>query len=346
MQENLLAAPQRYRRSGKVSPASLAIAALVLVPLGLILGVLYSAAVVYLPFIKLRGLITFFMGAGIGAIAGNLCYRLKYRNGLLAFLTIMGFTAIAYYASWAVHPALVFGVGQLGDAFLPVAIQGFDPRIIIGWMNAVFTDGIWAMGGGGNALSGWGAVVVWIIEAGLIFGAAGVAGMGAYGNRPFCENCYQWNDETEELAVLPVSTHDPAWNSIRSGHFDALTKLQISDHQEDGYVELRLAECPTCDENDYLSAIGIELTVENGEVKKKETDIFRHLSITHAQRDEVVAFAEAMAAAVEEMKEAEAEELAAAHQEDQAPDSDAPFRDGELSDNDNPGDFPPSETRP
>ncbi len=307
---NLVGGPTLYRRSGKVSPASLTLAAMVLVPLGIVLGIAYSAAVVYLPFIKLRGLVTFFAGAGMGALAGGLCYRLKYRNALFVFLTILGFTTIAYYASWAVHPALVLGVGQLGDAFVPVMIQGFDPGIIAGWIRGIFAEGIWAVGGGGGALSGWPVVLVWLVEAGLLFGTSLVTGLGTYGNRPFCENCHVWNDETEELAKLPVSTTDPVWARVRGGDISALRKLQISDAGDDTYVELRLAECPSCDENDYLSAIGIQLSMEDGQLKKKETEIFRHLSITREQRNEIVEFAAAMAAAVEEMKAAEAEAFA------------------------------------
>lgn len=321
---SLVGGPALYRRSGKVSPASLTLAAMVLVPLGIVFGVAYSAAVVYLPFIKLRGLVTFFAGAGMGALAGGLCYRLKYRNVLFVFLTILGFTAIAYYASWAVHPALVLGAGQLGDAFVPVMIQGFDPGMIAGWIRGIFAEGIWAVGGGGGALSGWPVVLVWVVEAGLLFGTSLVTGMGAYGNRPFCENCHVWNDETEELANLPVSTTDPAWAKVRGGDISALRKLQISDAGDDTYVELRLAECPSCDENDYLSALGIRLIMEDGQLKKKETDIFRHLSITREQRNEIVEFAEAMAAAVEEMKAAEAEAFADASGEHQRGDAPPP----------------------
>jgi hypothetical protein len=298
----LASGPMIYRLSGKVAPTSLVIAAVVLIPLGILFGAVYSAAVVYLPFIKLRGLVTFFAGAGFGLVAGRLCYKLKYRSRMMTFLTILGFTAIAYYASWAVHPALIIGPGQLGEGFLPVMIQGFDPGIILAWMKRIFSDGIWGLGGGG-ALSGWAAVAFWIIEAGLIFGTAIVTGMGTYGSRPFCENCYRWNDETEELAVLPVSTSDPAWIQIRGGNFNALKKLQIATGSDSSYVELRLADCPTCDESDYLSAIGITLTVDDGQIKKQETDLFRNLSVTRDQREEIVAFAAAMAEAVELMNE-------------------------------------------
>ncbi|QDV47828.1 hypothetical protein Enr13x_77400 [Stieleria neptunia] len=300
----IASAPTLYRHSGKVSPVSLVVAAAVLIPLGILFGAIYSAAVVYLPFIKLRGLVTFFVGGGFGVVAGTLCYKLKYRSRMMAFLTVIGFTAIGYYSSWAVHPALVIGPGELGGDFVPLLIQGFDPGVIIGWMKGIFTDGIWAMGAGA-ALSGWGAVAIWVLEAALIFGTAFVSGMAAYGNRPFCEHCHRWNDETEELAVLPVSTTDPAWMQIRNGNFDALKKLQIASDSDVAYVELRLADCPTCDESDYLSAIGITLTVDEGQLKKNETDIFRHLSVTRAQRDEIVDFAAAMAEAVQLMKEEE-----------------------------------------
>ncbi|MEO1617734.1 MAG: hypothetical protein AAFV88_17920 [Planctomycetota bacterium] len=308
---SLMGTPAFYRSSGKVSPVSLVVAALVLVPLAIVLGMVYSAAVVYLPFIKLRGLVTFFTGLLLGGIAGKLCYNLKYRNRPLAFLTIFGFIFLAYYTSWAVHPALVIGRGKLGDEFVNALVNGFDPLLIYGWMQDIFDNGIWGMGGG-NALAGWAVVGVWLLEAGFIFIGGMMTGLRTYGNRPFCEPCNRWNDETEDLAVLPVSRTDPAWNQIQNGNFDALRKLQIDENRNNSYVELRLADCPSCDESDYLSAIGITLTVDNGELKKKESAIFRHLSVSREQRDEIVAFAQAMAEAVEEMNHAAAEDFQSA----------------------------------
>ncbi len=308
-------APHTYKASGKVPVSSLVIAAAVLIPLGIILGAVYSAAVVYLPFIKLRGLVTFFFGILLGVIAGKLCYALKYRSRFMTALTLIGFVSIAYYTCWAVHPALVIGPGELGPAFIPTMIQGFNPLAIAAWANYIFEEGIWGMGNNGGALSGWGVVAVWVIEFLFIYGMAFVTGMGAYGNKPFCENCKRWNDETEDLAVLPVATTDPAWVQVRNGDFDSLKKLQMVPNRDGSYVELRLADCPTCDESDYLSAIGIVLTMNDGELKKNDTDIFRNLSVTREQRDEIVAFAAAMAEAVQAMSEEEAEEELVSEQE-------------------------------
>ncbi|MEM0926476.1 MAG: hypothetical protein AAGJ83_10600 [Planctomycetota bacterium] len=303
------AAPALYKASGRVSPTSLTLAAVILIPLGILLGAIYSAAVVYLPFIKLRGLVTVGTGFVLGGIAGKLCYRLKYRSKFFAVLTILGFISIAYYSSWAVHPALFFGLDQLGNDAIPTMLNGFDPRVIISWMEAIYQNGLWGMGGG-NAMSGIAVVAIWLLEAGIIFGFGYVTGVTSYGIRPFCEQCNCWNDETQDLAVLPVSMTDPAWLQIRNGNFDALRKLQIDENRNSSYVELRLADCSACEESDYLSAIGITLSVDNGELKKNETYIFKHLSITRLQRDEIVEFAEAMAAAVEEMNQIDEEELA------------------------------------
>ncbi|MEL6108691.1 MAG: hypothetical protein AAFU85_22015, partial [Planctomycetota bacterium] len=283
------------------------IAAAVLIPLALLLGFLYSASTVFLPFVKLRALVTFFAGAGLGLIAGTLCYRLKYRSGLFAFLTIFGFTSIAYYTCWAVHPALI-GLQRydLNTAdFIATALFGFEPTTIVNWIGHVYGQGLWDLGGG--PMKGLWLAVIWLIEFGVIFATSIATGMATYGNKPFCESCNRWNEETEDLAVLPVSTSDPAWSKIRGGDFDALKRLQIVPDQQASYVELRLADCPTCDQSDYLSAIGITLTVDDGELKKNESDIFRHLTVTRAQRDQIVTFAEAMAEAVREMNEAEDE---------------------------------------
>ncbi len=93
-QSPLAGTPTIYRRSGKVSPVSMTLAAVVLIPLGRVLGIAHSAAVVYLPFIKLRGLVTFFAGMGLGVIAGGLCYKLKFRNLIMTLLVILGFTTV------------------------------------------------------------------------------------------------------------------------------------------------------------------------------------------------------------------------------------------------------------
>lgn len=298
-------APLLYKHSGKVPISGMAMAAVVLVPLAVVLGVIYSGAVVYVPFIKLRGLITLLYGGALGAIAGWVGYQFKFRSNLKVALMALAFALVSYYSAWAVHPAFVI-TDLFSVDFFATALVGFFPPMIIDWMNYIYTEGIWAQGAAGNAMNGWEVVAIWALEAAIVFGCAFVAHAATYPNRPFCEVCNRWTDETQELAVLPVSTADPAWQQVRSGNLGAIKKLQITPGDNASYVELRLAECPTCQSNDFLSAIGITLVMNDGNLEKKESDIFRHMSITDAQRQEITSFAEAMAAAVAELSEAEA----------------------------------------
>ena len=58
--------PKLYSHSGTVPLSSWAIVLSVVLPLGLLLGVIYSGAVVYLPYVKLRGVVTFLYGGLLG----------------------------------------------------------------------------------------------------------------------------------------------------------------------------------------------------------------------------------------------------------------------------------------
>lgn len=296
--------PEIYKHSGKVPPSGLMLAAVILIPAAIILGILYSAAVVYIPFIKLRGIATFFYGGALGALSGTVCYQAKFRSHFFVLLTTLGVTLLSYYVSWGIHPAmLAMWNGENMDDVISVAIMGLRPDFVIGWARFIFDNGLWGMNAN-NAISGWAVVALWAVEALIIFGVALAAKM-TYGNAPFCEDCNEWTEETKELANLPVSPEDPAWQQFAGGNLDAVKKLQISQETPQ-YVELQLAACPSCTNSDFISAVGVTLSVNNdGDLQKQENDIVRHLHISHQQKDEMVEFAAAMNQAVAEMEDDE-----------------------------------------
>ena len=294
--------PEIYKHSGRVSISGLVLALVILVPTAMVMGVVYSGAVVFIPFVKLRGVATFFYGGALGALTGTVCYRAKFRSHFLVLLATLGVAFLSYYTSWAVHPAfMALSQGESIKDVIPMAIVGFLPTVIFAWAQLIFDNGIWGMGAGG-AISGWSVVGLWVLEALLIFGTA-LAAKSVYGNAPFCEDCNGWTEETKELAQLPVSPDDPAWQQFAQGNLDAVKKLQIIQNVPQ-YVELQLAACPSCTNSDFISAVGVTLTAnKEGEIQKHETDIVRHLRITHAQKEEIQKFAVAMAEAVEAMSE-------------------------------------------
>lgn len=296
--------PEIYKHSGRVPISGMMLALVILVPAAIVLGIIYSAAVVYIPFVKLRGIASFFYGGALGALTGTVCYHAKFRSHLIVLLATLGVAFLSYYVSWAVHAAfLALSQGESMADVIPMAIVGLLPNFIFAWAQYIFENGIWGMGAGG-AISGWRVVGLWVMEALIIFGTALAAKM-VYGNAPFCEDCNGWTEETKELAQLPVSPTDPAWQQFAQGNLDAIKKLQIVQDVPQ-YVELQLAACPSCTNSDFISAVGVTLTAnKEGEIQKHESDIVRHLRITHEQKEEIQRFAVAMAEAVEAMSDEE-----------------------------------------
>ena len=291
-----------YRHSGRVPPSGLAMASAILIPAAIVLGIIYSIAVVYVPFIKLRGVITFVYGGALGGLTGLVCYQAKFRSHKAVILMTLFIAFISYYSSWGVYgTVLLTKIFGFLPGFAQAALNGFLPQNIIAHAQDIFAEGIWAMRAG-KPVSGWAIAAVWVAEALIIFGTALAARM-VYGNTPFCEDCNQWTEETKELANLPVSPQDPAWQEFASGNLDAVKRLQVVEDSP-VYVELQLAACPSCTNSDFVSAVGVALSTDSdGNIQKNEEDIVRHLKISRAQRDEVQQFAIMMQEAVEAMGE-------------------------------------------
>ncbi len=307
-----------YRHSGRVPLSGWMVLLIGMVPLAIVIGVLYSGIVVYLPFLKLRGVVTFLYGALLGTMTGWMCRTTKFRNHFAVAMATIIITGVSYYAAWAVHCAwyIQSQEGFSKDVAL-IAIQGFDPRTILGWGEYIFANGLWFKNG--NPHDGWEAVFGWVIEAGIIFVTAFMT-RKVYGNSPFCEDCNEWTQETKELAALPVSPSDPAWQTVIGGNVSSIRKLQLAP-ETSRYVELQLASCPTCANSDFLTALSVDMVVnKEGNLEKKEADIFRALSITADQKIEVIAFAEQMAEAQKIMREEAEAEAADQYEGDDDPD--------------------------
>ncbi len=295
-----------YRHSGRVPLAGWIMSFAILIPVALVAGIIYSGIVVYLPFLKLRCLITLGYGALLGVIVGAVCRKVKFRNhAAVAFMTLL-ITAISFYAAWAVHCAwFILSVDGFTKDVAPAFLFGFDPRVIYGWGQYIVQNGLWVKNG--NPHNGWAAIVGWIVEALIVFVTAFIA-RKSYGNDPFCEDCERWTDENKDLASLPVSPTDHAWQQVSGGNIGSIRKLQLVQ-QSPEYVELRLASCPSCTSSDFLSAVAVQMTLnKDGNLEKKETDIFRSMPISAAQKAEILEFAEDMAEAQRIMNEELADE--------------------------------------
>jgi len=293
-------AGELYRASGVVPLSGLMIALMTLTIVAIVIGTLYSASVVFVPFVKLRGLCTFFAGTLLGGAAGYSCRVTKFRNRPAVVATAIAAGLAALYVSWAVHAACI-DMLQNGPNAKTVSLMftGFDPNFIGDWAESLFENGLWG-------ITGWPLVGIWLVEAGLLLIGV-VIGTKTYGTAPFCEGCGQWTLEQPAVARLPVAADDPQWSRIAGGNVDAFKRLRLNvQHGESSstaqYVQIDLTGCPSCTQSDFVSAIAITTGLNaKGELETTAKPIFQHLRISRDQRNKIEAFAEAMQQALAEL---------------------------------------------
>jgi hypothetical protein len=286
-----------YTASGLVPPSGWILAAVVLLPIAAIAGMIYSAGIVFVPIVKMRWIGSVGLGWLVGMLAAKVCVWGKVRSRLFAITTVLAGFVVAYYSAWGIHRTLLVA-GQMGVANpAAFAIQGFLPTEIISWMSTLLKNGN-AEGIGGFAL-----LVVWAIELGAIAYFTKTTFSTMWDDRPFCEACDRWNDPTDTLLHLPVSPDDPAWQTVREGWLDAIRKLKIKENANES-VAMTLTSCPDCDRSHYLSATGIGWqSSSTGEATLVESDIFRYMSVTPTQINELKELGELLDEAYQELNQ-------------------------------------------
>ncbi|QDS90974.1 hypothetical protein EC9_51930 [Rosistilla ulvae] len=292
-----------YRHSGRVPIAGLILCSLLLAPLAIFGGAAYSAAMVFLPFIKLKWLISLLFAAAVGFVVGKVCESGKIRNRGFVILATVITMGLAYYVSWGVQRFWLV-VGELGfdGAIDNVGLADLLPISLAAWVTWLFENGLWSMRGGADTIKGWPLVVLWGIEAATLFVTSWTLALGTYGFRPFCEACERWTTLDVGIAELPVDADDPAWAEVRDGRFEALRHLKINP-AEDRHARIDLATCPECETGDHVLISGVVYAVDKeGNLTATETPIIEYLHMTREKTNELREFAAEMNEAVELMR--------------------------------------------
>jgi hypothetical protein len=294
--------PNFYSPSGLVPVAAWIMVAALLIPLAFISGIVYCAAVVFIPAVKMRWIASLGLGWVLGSLAAKLCRLGKVRATLFAVGATGVAVAAAYYSAWGMHRALLTAARLGADVqFNQELVRGFLPTEIVRWMG-------WQVRNiGGPGLRGWPLVGVWMIELGAIIYFTRATFLAAWDERPFCEACDRWTVGPEELVNLPVSPADPAWQRVGEIGPDAIRKLQLTeDHSERVVLSVRC--CPECDRSNYLSAAGGGWHAnEQGETSYQETTVLRNMAVTAQQIEELRALGDELEEAYRELSQVQAE---------------------------------------
>ena len=264
-----------YERSGVVPAVGAVINFVVGAGAAAAAAVIYTYTTVYIPFIFLNFLLTVGFGFVIGYAAGKGAVWGKVRNGFFVLVATLFAVGVGIYMEWAAS-AYIFIEG--------IGIHAINPLAILALVQALYAEGSWGMSEDSN-VTGVFLALIWLIEIGVITGAALLTSAVVASSKPFCETCDQWTELEEGIRYFLPGGGETVWGRIVSGDFEAFDMLERAHGTEPAFVRIDLASCPRCQQSDFITIKAIQTTTdENGKESKQESVIGEHLV---ASRDQV-----------------------------------------------------------
>jgi hypothetical protein len=269
-----------YSHSGRVTTAGLFLPLILGGIVALILGAFYSITLNYVPFIKLRFIITLLFGIGTGGAINYLAYFGKMRNNAVLGLVSILCACVFYYSAWGmdVHPRFGFKEIPIGKFY-----ASYQPDFLKEYIAYFYKNGLWSMGIGkkDNAVNGALLATIWTIEAVTIF-ASIIIGSGAFkksNKRVFCERCQCWMNYRPSIISRSLTALESK-EALISGNPLPIIHAENWDRNTSVFCEIDLFTCPQCTHYQYASLNKVQLTADNkGNINRKVTPVIDKLRI-------------------------------------------------------------------
>jgi hypothetical protein len=217
-------------------------------------GVTYGYADHYIPFIYIRGFMTFFFGALLGWAPARAMLKANVRNTgavvLLSFLIALA----GYYVAWiawicALYQELNVPISEVRLVASPHSMY----RIILR-LNEL---GAWGTDRG--PVKGVLLWIVWLLEAVMIFATAAAIARRIARKRPFCETCRRWAAGPITIASTCVLGPTEIKQRLESRQYDFVPQLPRFGGIAGEYLAWEYHQCPACKEFNTLSVTRIKL---------------------------------------------------------------------------------------
>ncbi len=274
-----------YKHSGRFSAMGPVVGFAAATVTAIILGVIYSLAVLNIPFIYVDALFCILYGMLVGAAAGRTIVWLKVRNPLIAIAVTVAATLVGYYVSWAFWVNGVLHRAE-PDATLTMMDLVKNPGLLWAGISDINTVGTWSLGHSSKeAVSGAFLWITWLAEAGIIFGCA-IMGVRLTTANPFCEDCETWCKE--EKAVCRLAPGDA--NMLRSGleakDFSVLDRIGKKPGNASSWYQLDLHACGQCGKTNTLTATLMTQTLDKkGKATTKTKKVVDRLLLDMTERN-------------------------------------------------------------
>ena len=273
-----------YRHSGMIPISGVLltlIGGLVVAVLG---GIVYAYAVRWIRFIYIRALSTIAFGGLVGFVTGKLARAGKLRNVKVTLVLVAIVTLVGYYFAW------MFWIAALHDDISTMRLL-VSPRAVwdvIGLINEV---GTWSMKRS-DPVNGTALTVVWLIEAGLIFGFAMFGATGALGGDMYCETCERWTPGGDNFRRTATADPATARQRLEAHDFAWIDTLPPVPDQTSSWWTFSHRRCPSCENLHSLSVIETAIATDNkGNTQTKTTKIVNELLITPQEAQALLAAA-------------------------------------------------------
>ena len=250
--------PTLYKHSGKAPVGGMLLTLVGGLIAGLVLSVIYSFLIFWIPFVYINFFVTFGFGLLIGVAVGSIAKFGKIRNTGVVAMLALGVAIIAYYAHW------VAWIEFAADTRIT------EPGALWQFLSTLATLGAWSIFGW--TPTGFAMWAIWGVEAVMIVGLGTFSAMGII-DIPFCEDTGQWAKD-EKLAVRFKTVGDAA---SPESPMSLLGTLQPMAEASAAYAEVTIA---TADGSE-LRCVSLDNVVVNTDKEGKEsstkTSVVRHM---------------------------------------------------------------------
>lgn len=295
------------------------------------LAFVYQLGLEKIPLIYISFVLTAVFGGAMGVIGSRIvnighCRSVLFAALIALLLLAVGMTAKHYFQYRAL-------ASQIADVRMKQLVEenGVDRKVVEEFRSELLDQtyqgmsflkhfqvrsdiGISVGRGGGNGapLTGLPIYILWLVEAGVI-AWLGVRPPISAARQPYSETMNQWADEAEQVMTLPVTNDEMVAQIKAATQVEQLLQIPIpKDDQSNQFAVYTVNSIPGQElEDAYLSVNLVTLSVNNkGETETKENPLVRHAILSSENRKQLVENAELLNEAMEDYRQALAEEAA------------------------------------
>jgi hypothetical protein len=257
---------QYYKRSARINPGGVIAAAAMAIVFGAVMGVAYSAAIIFIPFIKIRFFGTFFYGLVLGVMSASFLIKFKVRDRGLSIAILLVSIFGSYYTAWASWEAIVARNIEHFPSFVSILT---DPKRVYYLAQWILDQGTWSLVNS-ERMQGPTLLAFWIVEALIILGLALFIAFHMVSQKPFCEKCQDWCIQAKTLRVTATMDEQVLRAKLESGDFSFIGSLPAP---VDGRRLLfREQRCHKCKQLNMLIVVARADFKDQSQTKRKKPD--------------------------------------------------------------------------